>query len=357
MNELKRKINDRQVALLLCFVYGKEYPISSITLFISSIQNSVSLATLKRDLTELTQLNYIQKNGEKRTLIYSLSSYGLLHRPYNLDVYGKDEQKNNGMTRYHFPLFSILEKEAIFSEEELLSLSNATKEYKEKAKESSPLIQKKELERFIIELSWKSSKIEGNTYTLLDTEKLLKEGIASSSHTKDEATMIVNHKKAFEYIVASIGAGKSVISFRELENIHRLLVDSLGVNHGLRRGAVGITGSVYLPIDVNQTLEEETKKCIDVIKVKNNFFEKALIAILCTSYLQPFEDGNKRTSRLFGNGILLEGGYAPLSYRSVDEKKYREAMLVFYEQNSIEAFKKIFIEQYIFACQNYNIAS
>ena len=90
---------------------------------------------------------------------------------------------------------------------------------------------------------------------------------------------------------------------------------------------------------------------------KSDPYSKALIAIIYISYLQPFEDGNKRTSRLFGNGILLNEHVAPLSYRSVNEKKYREAMLVFYEQNSLEPFKKIFIEQYLFSCENYNLGN
>ena len=89
--------------------------------------------------------------------------------------------------------------------------------------------------------------------------------------------------------------------------------------------------------------------------MQTNFYAKALIALLGINYLQPFEDGNKRTARLFANAPLLLSGHAPLSYRNVDEKEYKEAMLLFYEQNSIESFKRIFIEQYIFSAENYNI--
>ena len=202
-----------------------------------------------------------------------------------------------------------------------------------------------------------TSKIEGNTYTLLDTEKLLKDGIHSITHTRDEAMMILNHKKAFEYILDLKKHRKSIVLFRELENIHRILMENLGVDHGIRKGAVGITGSTYLPLSIASTIEEQTKRLLDVVQKKKDPYSKALITIACIGYLQPFVDGNKRTSRLFGNAILIEESVAPLSYRSVDEVQYREAMLVFYEQNGIQPFKEIFIEQYLFACKNYNIQS
>jgi Fic family protein len=355
MNELNNQINIRQEAVLLEFIYEKEYSISEIPVFILDIKN-ISLATLKRDLNKLEAFGYLKKTGVRRALTYSLTGYGLLHRPFTLEAYSQlDEQKKRGMRDYNFSLFVILDNEEIFTKEELHLLSEATKKYKEKSHTTSETIQKKELERFIIELSWKSSKIEGNTYTLLDTEKLLRDGVISPNYSKDEALMIINHKKAFEYVVAKIHSKTTVVSLCELENIHKILVKDLGVNHGIRKGSVGITGSIYLPLSLPQAIENETKKLTEVIVKKKDSFSKALIAILCIGYLQPFEDGNKRTSRLFGNAILLEESLAPLSYRSVDEKKYREAMLVFYEQNSINAFKKIFIEQYIFSCENYNL--
>lgn len=354
MNELK-KLNRRQEELLLEFVYGREYSISEIPVFILDIKN-MSLATLKRDLTKLEQFGYLRKTGVRRALTYSLTGRGLLHRTFSLELYSSlEEYKKRGMKSYNFSLFEILSSEEVFTHEELEEMNEATKKYKKKSLTSSEGVQKKELERFIIELSWKSSKIEGNTYTLLDTERLLRDGIFSPVHTKDEAIMILNHKKAFEQVLTHLGNNKTIATFHELESIHKILVHDLGVSHGIRSGAVGITGSVYLPLSIPQAIEGEVKKLIELIKKKEDHFSKAVIAIVCIGYLQPFEDGNKRTSRLFGNALLLESSLAPLSYRSVDEKKYREAMLVFYEQNSIEPFKKIFIEQYLFSCENYNL--
>ncbi len=348
-------MNKRQEDLLLPFEFAKEFKISEVTGF--SLGEKVSLATTKRDLNFLAEQGYIKKVGAGRNLKYALSDYGLLHRNFNLDEYSKKEEyERKALQKYNFKILDILGKEEIFTADELEKLNDATKEFIEKAKGTSETIHKKELERFIIELSWKSSKIEGNTYTLLDTEKLIREGIESSHNTKEEAAMILNHKKAFTYIIECKNLGKEIISFRELESIHRLLVEGSGVNRGLRKSAVGITGTSYLPLSLPSQIEEETKKLIEVLRSITNVFSKSLLSILGISYIQPFEDGNKRTSRLFSNAILASHDYAPLSYRGVDEKEYREAVLVFYEQNSLEAFKKIFIEQYVFACENYNLS-
>ena len=91
----------------------------------------------------------------------------------------------------------------------------------------------------------------------------------------------------------------------------------------------------------------------DVINSKENGFEKALIAVALISYIQPFEDGNKRTGRMISNALLIQEGICPLSYRSVDSLDYKKAMLLFYEQNNLAAFKKIFFEQIDFSVKNY----
>ena len=343
---MSHKITNRQKTIVNQFTYEKEYKIGDIQLF-HDLEN-ISLATLKRDLSILTKSEYILLSGESRSSSYGLSSKGLIHR----DIQNSPVYQNTTINSYNFDLFSILEKENLFTDDEFGLLNDATEIFKENSKNATDTIFKKELERFIIELSWKSSKIEGNTYTLLNTERLIREGIVSKENTENETIMILNHKKSFSYILEH----EDILSFRELENIHRLLVEDLGINHGIRKAGVGITGTRYIPLGIRASIEEETRRMIDVIKSKEDYFSRALIAVLCISYLQSFEDGNKRTARIFANGILVKGGLAPLSYRDIDEAKYREAMLVFYEQNSIEAFKKIFVEQYVFSCHTYNIA-
>ncbi|MEN9524156.1 MAG: hypothetical protein RL536_225 [Candidatus Parcubacteria bacterium] len=122
---------------------------------------------------------------------------------------------------------------------------------------------------------------------------------------------------------------------------------------GLREKAVGVTGSIYRPLDNIHQISEALQKLTEAVNRASSPYTKALIALLGLSYIQPFEDGNKRTSRLLCNAILLAHECSPLSYRSVDENSYRGSILVFYELNSIVPFKKIFLEQYVFSAKNY----
>ncbi|MBI5734110.1 MAG: Fic family protein [Candidatus Kerfeldbacteria bacterium] len=153
-----------------------------------------------------------------------------------------------------------------------------------------------------------------------------------------------------------------VLSFKEkykkpnvrlIEDIHRLLTEELGVSFGLRAKKVGVTGSTYIPLSIPTQINEALNDLCKAIEQLETPYEKGLLALLGISYIQPFEDGNKRTARLFANAILLACDSAPLSYRNVDEINYKESILVFYEKNSIIPMRKIFIDQYLFACENY----
>ena len=116
---------------------------------------------------------------------------------------------------------------------------------------------------------------------------------------------------------------------------------------------MGITGTNYRPLDNEFQIREALEDSCALINGKENIFEKALLTLVLLSYIQPFADGNKRTARIAGNAILLAWGYCPLSFRTVDSVDYKKAMLLFYEQNNMAAFKRIFIEQYEFATRNY----
>jgi Fic family protein len=244
--------------------------------------------------------------------------------------------------------------ESIFTDKETLVLETATKEYKQRTTGLPDVIRKKELERLIIELSWKSSKIEGNTYTLLDTEKLILENKAAPGKTKDETQMILNHKEAFEFVQKNKDQFKK-LNRGVVEGLHKILVKKLGVGFNLRKKPVGVTGSIYRPLDNEFQIAEALNDLTTKIVNTPSPYIKALLALIGISYIQPFDDGNKRTGRLLANAILMANNLAPLSYRSVEEKDYREATLVFYELNSVIPFKKIFISQYDFAARNYAV--
>lgn len=313
-----------------------------------------SSVTIKRALTALTKEGLLARMGGGRSIAYSLTQKGLYLRKYDTEDYLSIEpERRQTQTQFNFGVFDDLDFD-FFSEDELHKLQTATMVFKEHGTGSSSTIHKKELERFIIELSWKSSKIEGNTYTLLDTEVLLREGLKSNKNTESETQMILNHKKAFDYIYETVNQW-SELTLVKIDDVHHLLTRDLGITRSLRKKPVGITGTNYRPLDNEYQIKEMLEKLCAKVNKRKNVFEKALLLVLGISYIQPFEDGNKRTARLVGNAALLAGKLAPLSYRTVDEKKYREAALIFYEQNSIEAMKEIFIEQYVFAAGNYNI--
>jgi Fic family protein len=143
---------------------------------------------------------------------------------------------------------------------------------------------------------------------------------------------------------------------RKIEDLHALIVGNLNVSTGLRKGLVGITGTTYRPLDNQYQIKEALEKTIFAIEKIEHPLEKALTAILMISYIQPFEDGNKRTARILGNAILMAYGFCPLSYRSINESDYKKAILLFYEQNSALLFKELFVEQFKFAINNYFLA-
>jgi Fic family protein len=209
-----------------------------------------------------------------------------------------------------------------------------------------------EFERLAIDLSWKSSQIEGNTYSLLETEKLLKEKETASGKTKDEAVMLLNHKAALDFILENPDY-VNPLSVSRIEDIHSVLVEGLGIDRNIRNRRVGISGTNYKPLDNAFQIKEALEDVCILINSRENIFEKGLLALVLLSYIQPFSDGNKRTARIISNAILIQYKFCPVSFRTVDSLDYKKAMLVFYEQNNISVFKNIFIEQFEFAVKNY----
>ncbi len=342
-------LSQRQSRILESMLLGREYAAEDIMGFIDTPS---SPATLRRDTQELERLGFVIQRGEKRGTRYEKSMLGALLSPLDAHAYfTKETDRRNGLRSYQHGLWDTI-PQSFFAEQELDAFDSATQAYLARSRDVSEVVRAKELERFVIELSWKSSRIEGNTYTLLDTERLIREGVEAIGHTKDEATMILNHKKAFQYILQTSGSDDTFTK-RFVEDVHSILVEGLGVSRGFRKGAVGITGSSYRPLDIPAQLEEETEALYAAAAKLTDPYSQALLILLGISYIQPFEDGNKRTARLMTNAILISKDKAPLSYRSVDEIIYRESLLTFYEQLSIVPMKNIFSEQYLFACEQY----
>ena len=163
--------------------------------------------------------------------------------------------------------------------------------------------------------------------------------------------MLLNHKEALRFLVENEDYLENLAVSR-IEDVHSLLVKNLNVQRNIRTTRVGITGTNY-PLDNEFQIREALNDTCNLINAKKNVFEKALLAILLISYIQPFSDANKRTARIVCNALLLANRRCPLSFRTVDSLDYKEALLIFYEQNNLSAFKKIFIEQVEFAVKTY----
>lgn len=334
-------INERQSAKRL-----------DVELFINSIDDKTSKITIIRDLDVLLKQNLIKKTGQARSIIYTPAQTNEILRKYNVVEYFKldSDSRKIKYLQFNFDIFNNLNN--IFTQKEILELEKTNNIYRGKIEKLSPAILKKEFERLLIELSWKSSQIEGNTYSLLDTEVLIKDNIEAEGHKKEEAIMILNHKKALEYIFEN-GSYYKELTLAKVEELHAILVDNLSVAKGLRKSPVGIVGTNYKPLFNQHQIKEAIEKLIQKINSTENIIEKALITVLMISYIQPFEDGNKRTGRILANAILYANNYCPLSYRSISESEYKKAVIIFYENNSLDYFKKIFIEQFKFAVDKY----
>ena len=310
--------------------------------------------TLKRIIADLVQNGDIQVEGKGKATRYSLSAQAYLMMPLDIDTYFiKDVDERKIQESFNFQLIrEVLPKVVLFTPEEKIRLESAHKEFLANMETLSELEYRKEMERLGIDLSWKSSQIEGNTYSLLETERLLKEKLTAQGKTKEEAIMLLNHKDALDLILDCPDYLKE-LSIRRLEDLHGILTKELGVGNGIRKRRVGITGTNYRPLDNEFQIREALEDTCQLINGKEDVFEKALLTLVLLSYIQAFTDGNKRTARISSNAVLLAWGYCPMSFRTVDSVDYKKAMLMFYEQNNIAAFKKIFIEQYEFAVKNY----
>lgn len=311
-------------------------------------------ATLKRMIAAGIKAGDIVAEGKARATRYRLSPQAQLLMPLNLDTYfALEVDERQVQSSYNFELINgLLAETRLFSDKEQSHLDALQEEFRQHVSELTDNEYRKEMERLGIDLSWKSSQIEGNTYTLLETERLLRESKTAEGKTREEAVMLLNHKDALSFVLDNPDYLKE-LTVSHIEDIHQLLTKDLSIDKGLRRHRVGITGTNYHPLDNEFQIREAMRDACELINSKSNIFEKALLTLVLLSYIQPFSDGNKRTARITSNAILIANDYCPLSFRSIDSIDYKKAMLIFYEQNNLYAFKQIFMEQFEFAVKEY----
>lgn len=209
--------------------------------------------------------------------------------------------------------------------------------------------------RLLIDLSWNSSRLEGNTYSLLETERLLSEGAAANGKNAQEATMILNHKDAIEFLIGS--ADEIGFNAYTVLNLHAQLSDNLlpdpGASGRLRSIAVGIGQSVFHPLEGPHRIKECFHQVLDTAAAIDDPFEQAFFAMVHLPYLQPFDDVNKRVSRLAANIPLIRSNLCPLSFIDLAPETYTAAMLGVYELNRIELLREVFVWAYKRSCRRY----
>ncbi len=211
--------------------------------------------------------------------------------------------------------------------------------------------------RLLIDLSWNSSRLEGNTYSLLETERLLELSEVAEGKSLLETQMILNHKAAIEFLVES--AGEIDLNRRTVLNVHGLLSENLLKDSrscgSIRSKIIGIGQSVYQPLAIPNIINECFDQILDTARAIKNPFEQALFLMIHLPYLQPFEDVNKRVSRLVANIPLIRANLAPLSFMDVSQKLYVNGLLAVYELNDIRLFRDVFIWAYERSCAIYSV--
>lgn len=296
----------------------------------------------------------MNKLGELKNRRYEISPVYEIIRPIDVNQYFEKEiDERIIQDRFNHELMSeTLRTISLFTDNENDYLIALQAQFKSNSSKLSSSEYKNELERLAIDLSWKSSQIEGNTYTLLETERLLKDKETAAGKTKDEAIMLLNHKDALDFIIGHPEFIKP-ITVSSIEDIHSILAKDLGITRNIRRGRVGISGTNYKPLENEFQIKEALESMCVVINAKESIFEKALLALMLISYIQPFSDGNKRTARIISNAILMNNHYCPISFRTINSIEYKKAMLIFFEQTNINPFKNVFIGQFEFAVNTY----
>jgi len=344
-------LNNRQKTILEQIDQKGELTALEILNHLKNGWPKISKPTVLRDLAVLLQENKITKTGRARGVRYhSRAAHPLLGFIDPAKYFLTPLDQRVIKTNFNWDIFMQLKN--TFSADEIANLEKMNNDFRARRAHFPPAAIKKELERLTIELSWKSSQLEGNTYTLLDTELLLTKDKKAPGHSAQETNMILGHKNALDYILSNPTKFKT-LNADAVRTVHSLIVKNLGIPDDWRKILVGITGTAYKPLDNQWQIQEAVEKSCAAINAEPAPVAKAFLAGALIAYVQPFVDGNKRTGRLITDAILWAHDWCPLSYRSIDEAEYKKAMLLIYEQNNFQLFKQLFVEQFAFAIKNY----
>ncbi len=227
-------------------------------------------------MAKLIDQNYLSVHGHAKATRYLISPTYRLIQPIDIiEYYEKEIDETVIIDSFNFEIIhDVLPKHSVFSEIELQNINKLQNKFNKNIAQLSDVEYRKEFEHLAIDLSWKSYQIERNTYSLLETERLLKEKETASEKTKKEASMLLNHKEALDFLMEN-PKYINPISVSKIEDIHSILVKELAVERNLRKRRVGISGKNYKPMDNEFQIHEALQSTCDIINNKKSVFEKA----------------------------------------------------------------------------------
>ena len=312
----------------------------------------VSPTTVWRALKRLADEGRLEISGKARTTGYSLVAGAGVVRAYLQTPYNrrKPASYNKGFLDRYIPGKTFY-----------LAAVDRQRLHEAGRPEPPPLpagtYARRILERLLVDLSWASSRMEGNTYDILQTERLIRFGEEAAGKDRKEALMILNHKEAIQYVVDHLD--DISISRPDMFNIHALLAGGLLADPAmagrLRRMPVGITHSSYRPLGDQYEIEEEFEILIGKAAAIADPFEQSFFLLVHIPYLQAFADINKRTSRITSNIPLLKADLAPMSFLTMDDSAYIDGLIGIYELNNVSLLREAYIDAYLASAENYRV--
>lgn len=329
---------------------------------LAKLGSSYAERSVRRWLNELVIEGRIKKTGYKRATRYEYKNVWVIFSPSFFEAYPM-----KAIDYVHRPIF---QRKPVAYHKAWLQKYIPNKTFYLSAKDredmyahgqrgvdnnSAGTYARKIYNRLLIDLSYNSSRLEGNTYSLLETQKLIFEGRAPAGKLDAEKIMILNHKEAIRHLVDS--AAKIAIDFNEVCTLHFLLSDGLvpiQYSGKVRDHGVRISASAYIPLEHPIELEQQLKNICQLAQQIKDPFECSFFLLTHIAYLQAFTDVNKRTSRLSANIPLIFHNQVPLSFNDVEKEDYNSAMIAVYELNDTKPLAKLYHFSYLRSCQQYN---
>ena len=315
-----------------------------------NVAPEVSATTAWRALKRLVDEGRLEVSGKARSTGYSLA--------------GADVVRTHLRTPYNRRRAVLYRKEFVdcYVPNKSFYLGEADRRRLHEAGRPSPAPRagtyaRRILERLLVDLSWASSRMEGNTYSILETERLIRFGQEASGKDRKDVVMILNHKEAIEYVVDNLA--EITISRSDIFNIHALLADGLLTDPAmagrLRRMPVGISFSSYQPLDDLFAIKEEFDVLVEKAAAITDPFEQSFFLLVHIPYLQAFEDLNRRTSRVSSNIPLLKSDLAPMSFLTMDDAAYIDGLIGIYELSNVSLLREAYIDCYLASAENYKV--